>query len=357
MNYHYERYGELLVDGNLPNEGTLSGRGGEFQFKMVHDGMAVYNSSMRGSGFAPATRGLIYVPQMVNGVPIVELHQNVDRGEAMELGIEASNLKRLYLNIGDYLHFAGTEKKETNNALVNLAMILMRDEAQKQNDMDEIKIILWKKDYHVDYCRVECDRKCRLDLPSATEVYIDAPVIVLKSVPCYVKKVHFNGKVYPDRYDYFNDIVTNNDCFAGNRELSLIEGTLYGEDGWIFYNCESLKQVHLGNGIKKILPHAFENCILLSDLYVPDTVTEIGKYAFSGCTGLQTIHLPSGIKKIPEGAFLGCSSLKKCFLSDSIEEIESKAFTGCNSLTKPWIPQNIRTIAEDAFDNPSWCNI
>lgn len=348
MNYHYKRYGELLVDGNLPNEGTLSGKEGEFQFKMVHDGIAIYNSSMLGSGFAPAIRGeQIYVPKTVNDIPIVELHQNVDRDKAMEVGIEANNLKRLYLKIGDYLHPADT--------LIDLAMILMRHEAKKQNDTDEIKIILWKEDYHVDYCRIECDRKCRLDLPSATEVCIDAPTIVIKSVPWYVKKAHFKGRVYPDRYGYFDAIVIDNDCFAGNSGLSLLEGTLYGEDGWIFCNCESLKQVHLGNGIKKIPPHAFENCILLCDLYVPDTVTEIGEYAFSGCTGLQTIHLPSNIKKIPEGAFLGCSSLRKCFLSDSIEEIESKAFAGCNSLTKPWIPRNIKTIAEDAFDNPSWC--
>lgn len=354
MNYHYERYGELLVDGDLPNEGTISGREGEFKFKMVHDGIAIYNSSMLGSGFAPATRGLIYVPKTVNDIPIVELHQNVDRGEAMELGIEANNLKRLYLKIGDYLDLA--DAKETNAGFANLAMILMRNEAKKQNDTDEIEIILWKEDYHVDYCRIECDRKCRLDLPSATEVCIDAPTIVIKSVPCYVKKARFNGRVYPYRYDYYKEIVTNNNCFAGNSELSLIEGTLYGENGWIFYNCESLKQVHLGNGIKKIPSHAFENCISLCDLYVPDTVTEIGKYAFSGCTGLKTIHLPSNIKKIPEGAFLGCGSLRKCFLSDSIAEIESKAFAGCNSLTKPWIPRNIKTIAEDAFDDPSWRN-
>lgn len=355
MNYHFVCYSDLLVDGTLPNEGTLSGKEGEFQFKMLDDGIAIYNSSMLGSGFAPATRGAIYVPKTINDIPIVELHQNVDRYKAMDLGIEAGNLKRIWLTIGDYLHLDDAKAaKNSLNPLVGLAMILMRDMELSSNDTDKIKITQWY-DTPVDYFSIECDRKCSLVLPSATEVCIDAPAVVIEGVPSCVKKARFTGRVYPDKFAYFKSTIINNDCFAGNGELSLIEGTLYGEDGWIFSNCKSLKQVHLGNGMKKIPPHAFENCVLLYDLYVPDTVTEIGKYAFAGCTGLKTIHLPSNIKKIPEGAFMGCSSLRKCFLSDSIEEIESKAFAACNSLTKPWIPKNIRMIAEDAFDNPSWC--
>lgn len=353
MNYHYECYEELLVDGPLPNEGTLSGKDGEFQFKMIDDGIAIYNSSMLGTGFATVTGELIHVPKTINDIPIVELHQNVDREDAKDLGIEANNLKRIWLKIGNYLHL--DKPKETNDFLIGLATILMRDKELSQNDMDEIGINLFQKASHLDYFRIKCDRKCRLDLPPATEVCVDAPTIEIRSVPCCVKKARFTGSVYPESYDYFDGMVIKNDCFAGNSELDLIEGTLYGTNGWIFTDCKSLKQVHLGNGIEKIPPHAFENCVSLSDLYVPDTVTEIGKYAFSGCVNLKTIHLPSNIKTIPEGAFIGCSSLRKCFLSDSIEEIESKAFAGCSSLTKPWIPKNIRIIAEDAFDNPSWC--
>ena len=353
MNYHFVRYDELLVDGTLPMEGTLLGKEGEFQFKMLDDGLAVYNSSLLDSGFGPPARGSIYVPKTVNGIPIVELHQNVDRDRAMDLFIDAFNLKRIYLTIGDYSHHE--DGKGSDDSLERLISIMMRYyEAPDQKDTDEIGINLHTQAGHVEYCRIKCDRKCILNLPSATEVCIDAPEIVIKSVPCCVKKARFTGRVYPDKYDYFGDLVIHNDCFAGNSELDLIEGTLYEENGWIFSNCKSLKQVHLGNGMKKIPPHAFENCVLLSDLYIPDTVTEIGAYAFSGCTGLKTIHLPSNIKRIPEGAFMGCSSLRKCFLSDSIEEIESKAFAGCTSLTKPWIPKNIKTIAEDAFDNPSW---
>ena len=349
MNYHFERYDELLVDGTLPMEGTILGKEGEFQFKILDDGMAVYNSSLLGSGFGPPASQSIYVPKTVNGIPIVELHQEVDRDKAMDVCIEANNLKRIYLTIGDYSH-----QKGSDDSLERLISIMMRYTAPNQNDKDEIGIRLCNKARHVEYCRIKCERKCILDLPSATEVCIDAPEIVIKSVSCYVKKARFTGRVYPDKYDYFDGMVINNDCFAGNSELDLIEGTLYEENGWKFSDCKSLKQVHLGNGMKKIPPHAFENCVSLSDLYIPDTVTEIGAYAFSGCTGLKTIHLPSNIKIIQEGAFMGCSSLRKCFLSDSIEEIGSKAFTGCTSLTTPWIPKNIKTIAEDAFDNPSW---
>ena len=93
MNYHFERYDELLVDGTLPMEGTILGKEGEFQFKMLDDGMAVYNSSLLGSGFGPPASQSIYVPKTVNGIPIVELHQEVDREKAMDVCIEANNLK------------------------------------------------------------------------------------------------------------------------------------------------------------------------------------------------------------------------------------------------------------------------
>ena len=126
----------------------------------------------------------------------------------MDVCIEANNLKRIYLTIGDYSH-----RKGSDDSLERLISIMMRYTAPNHNDKDEIGIRLCNKARHVEYCRIKCERKCILNLPSATEVCIDAPEIVIKSVSCYVKKARFTGRVYPDKYDYFDGMVINNDCF------------------------------------------------------------------------------------------------------------------------------------------------
>lgn len=51
MEYKDQFAFQLEVECELPDEGTLRGRYGEFKFKKVEDGLAVYESTFLGSGF------------------------------------------------------------------------------------------------------------------------------------------------------------------------------------------------------------------------------------------------------------------------------------------------------------------
>lgn len=186
---------------------------------------------------------------------------------------------------------------------------------------------------------------------------VASTTILRGSIFSHMEKCEFSGKVYPYIEDSWDGDIPNIDCFAKAKSLKHVDGSLGGDNCWIFKDCESLESVHLSNGILKVPPHAFENCKSLVDLYIPDTVTEIGAYAFANCENLRTIHLPNNIRTIPKGLFQGCKSLTKCFLSDEIEFIEDDAFKGCVSMKKPWIPKSIKKISETAFDNHDWNKI
>ena len=53
----------------------------------------------------------------------------------------------------------------------------------------------------------------------------------------------------------------------------------------MFYGCNSLKEVHLPDGLEKIGRECFENSGL-EEIIIPKSVKTIEKYAFSGCKSL-----------------------------------------------------------------------
>lgn len=116
-----------------------------------------------------------------------------------------------------------------------------------------------------------------------------------------------------------------------------------------FENCQSLKRIHLHNGLKSMGHSAFKDCSSLEDIYIPDTVTSLGVKTFCGCKNLRKIHLPKCISGIPEMVFMDCSRLEKVFLPDDIAIIGTMAFKGCNLLQRPWFPDGLKEIGEEAF--------
>jgi len=354
---HQKNYREFEVEGELPDEGVLKGKEGEFRFRRIPDGIAIYESSLLNSGFVyPGSPDDIFVPTSINGIPVVELHQTVRMESKYPFTIENGGIKRLFLNI--QTQSLKEQIGESDNALGAWLIYMLRE--QKNMNQSE-KNLTVKFDFcgnpiqQVEYCSISCDRTLILHVPRTNVLSVNAQKVVIRGdIPKCVKEMTFSGKVYPFYEPGWDYDTPNNRCFEGLEELEVIEGSLSGRDGWSFSGCSSLKSVHLSNGIENIPAYAFENCKSMSDIYIPDTVEQIGKYAFSGCTSLQTVHLPSKLIKVSEGLFQGCSLLEKVFLADTIEVIENYAFEGCTNMRKPWIPKNIKHIDENAFPVDGW---
>lgn len=138
------------------------------------------------------------------------------------------------------------------------------------------------------------------------------------------------------------DSVTNIDW--GNNDKSL------------FYECTSLKNVVIGNGVKSIGSYAFYNHTNLSSITIGNNVKSIGPYAFSGCTNLSDIFIPNSVTNIGKYAFYRCSALTTITIPDGVVSIEDYAFCECISLANVIIPDSISSIGHQAFADTAWLN-
>lgn len=139
-----------------------------------------------------------------------------------------------------------------------------------------------------------------------------------------------------------------------------------------FYDCTSLREVSLSEGLNGISDHAFGNCVSLEGIDLPESLTYLGYACFSGCTRLKEIHIPDAVTyisgrafaecsalesiRVPAGAetieweaFMNCSALKEIRLSDNLWSVYSNLFSGCTSLTSVYLPETVREIGDEAF--------
>lgn len=79
------------------------------------------------------------------------------------------------------------------------------------------------------------------------------------------------------------------------------------------------------------------------------SVTAIGKWAFYDCDSIRNILVPDGINSIGYYAFASCDSLKNVTLPDGLKTIDTSAFEYCYGLTSIVIPATVTSIGNEAF--------
>lgn len=99
-----------------------------------------------------------------------------------------------------------------------------------------------------------------------------------------------------------------------------------------FYDCTSLKDVTLAEGVRYIESSAFFNCKSLTSIELPSSITSIGADAFYFCEKLQSIAIPKGITRIEARTFRWCSKLSSIKVPDTVTYIGEYAFNYCSSL-------------------------
>ena len=276
---YFGYYNDIVVKEELGTEGTLHGKYGDLHFKRCEDGFAIINSSFLGSGFVcwPCSADIGF-PGFINGIPVTEIHQYISINSIAPIVIEAPELKRAYLKISKPT--IDDQIREIGDATLQALVLLMLHDKENVNPKDkfiEISIDFCNKGNSVDYCEIQCDEKCILHSIATKNLKVKANTVVLKDHAYEgLEQAKFSGKVYPFIYrDLINDILNPNiDFFSRNKGLKLVDGSLRGDDCWLFNDCTALEKVHLSNGILKVPPHAFENCCSLVDIYIPDTVIE-----------------------------------------------------------------------------------
>ena len=137
--------------------------------------------------------------------------------------------------------------------------------------------------------------------------------------------------------------------YASGITQVIVEDGITSIGRYAFSNFKKLKNLNLGNDIKKIGSSAFVNCVSLQELNIPEQVTEIGWYAFQGCSLLKKVNLSDSVIEIGNSAFKDCALLNEVNMSDNLSTIGDEAFYNCKELRHIFFPKTLTKVGKKAF--------
>ena len=144
---------------------------------------------------------------------------------------------------------------------------------------------------------------------------------------------------------------------------------LYNGNYLIEANTKISGNYSIKSNTKTIADSAFKNCRNLTSITIPDSVTGIGSFAFSNCENITDIKIPDGVEKIEEYTFYNCAGLTSISIPKNITRIGDSAFSNCINLEDITIPDSVASIGYSAFDQclkiqtvnisniKAWCDI
>lgn len=136
-----------------------------------------------------------------------------------------------------------------------------------------------------------------------------------------------------------------NSCFYDCRNLESIEipasvktigqvenlQDIFSENG-VFYQCISLKNVILHNGLEEIGVYTFYGCSQLKSIEYPSTLKKIYDYAFYS-SGLTSLTIPNTVEYLGNNAFYYCNQLKTVTIGSGVNFIGINPFAYCKNIT------------------------
>ena len=112
-------------------------------------------------------------------------------------------------------------------------------------------------------------------------------------------------------------------------ETATLPATVKHIGNMAFYQCASLKQVLIQDGVTSIGTCCFGGDPLLAEVTIPETVETVDDFAFLACASLKEVTFGPALKKIGTSAFQMCATLSRVTLPESAE-IGENAFTDCS---------------------------
>ena len=155
--------------------------------------------------------------------------------------------------------------------------------------------------------------------------------------------------------------------YNGTEEKTTVPDTLDGMKVTViardaFNGCETLTEIILPEGIRRIETYAFYNCKNLTSITLPDSIESIGTNPFDGCVNLVDFIVSpdhpwlvnrDGVLYGDKGRRLICCPAswpaEEYMIPEGTTAIASEAFYGCESLIAVTIPDSVAEVGENPF--------
>ena len=132
------------------------------------------------------------------------------------------------------------------------------------------------------------------------------------------------------------------------EKVTISSGVQEIENG-VFRNCVLLNSVSIPSTVKTISSYMFEGAVSLKSIKIPSSITTISDYAFYQ-TGLTAVTIPNSVKVLGKSAFYDCASLKTVKIGSGVKVIDEYTFRG-TAITTLAVPGTVQTINNNAFYN------
>ncbi len=139
-------------------------------------------------------------------------------------------------------------------------------------------------------------------------------------------------------------------AFSGCKKITTIEiPNAVNIESEAFYDCSSLENLVLPEGLTSIGESAFASCSSITQIDLPSTLTSIGESAFSN-SYLTSITIPSSVASVGRGAFSGCESLNEITLPKIYGNGEygyncfNYLFGGYSEYDSSYVPQSLKKV-------------
>ena len=112
-----------------------------------------------------------------------------------------------------------------------------------------------------------------------------------------------------------------------NTNFMVLDDILYGQDlSTLYYALNSVRKVHVPEGVKSIASDAFVFCKELQDIALPSSLNRIASEAFGDCDALGSIRIPKEVSEIGEYAFYECDNLTNVCFEGNAPSVGDHAF-------------------------------
>ncbi len=147
-----------------------------------------------------------------------------------------------------------------------------------------------------------------------------------------------------------------------NTAYTILDG-ISKISAWAFRDCDYLKSITIPGSLNSVGDGAFNGCTNLTYVNISDVAAwcnidfedspfTYGAKLYLNGNSLSEINIPYGVKKIGDGAFCGYDNLTSITIPDSVTSIGYSAFQYCENLESVTLGKGVTDIGNYAFDCP-----